>query len=235
MDASVTRFHDMDFILIPGGATLIGSSAECPYPFDMFHGFPSQTVDIASFYLAKYPVTNLDFMRFAAENPSFEFRCEPGTEEEPVVELDFQTVKSFCDWAGVRLPSELEWEKAARGPKGFTYPWGDEFLPNACCCHCTSPCKVGLHPLDVSGYGCHDMAGNVRELTSSKFLAYPNSPSAGRDIDQSSAYVVRGGCWSDECDELLLTNRSFVELQQRDRRVGFRCVLDYPIQTPAPG
>lgn len=154
----------MDFILIPEGKALIGSDSERPHPFDMFCGFPTQIIDIPAFYLGKYPVTNRDFMRFAVDNPSCDFRCQPGAEELPVVGLDYKMIQSFCGWAGLRLPTEFEWEKAARGPLSFKYPWGDDFPPNACCCECPSPCKVGGHPVDVSAYGCHDTAGNVREL-----------------------------------------------------------------------
>ena len=105
-------------------------------------------------------------------------------QNHPVTCVSWHDAQAFCKWAGVRLPSEAEWEKAARGTDGRLYPWGDAAPTNE---HCNFGMKVGdttpvgSYPKGASPYGLLDAAGNVLEWTSSKFAAYPYAVGDGRE------------------------------------------------------
>ena len=137
--------------------------------------------------------------------------------DHPVVGVSYYEAEAYAKWVGKRLPTEHEWEKAARGTDGRRFPWGDEFDKKKCNNvesrnQATSP--VSKYPQGVSPYGCFDMAGNVWEWCASWYCENP------------SARVVRGGCWFDEQKFLRTSYRNYLNPAFRNATVGFRLVQD---------
>jgi formylglycine-generating enzyme required for sulfatase activity len=180
----------------PGAANLLAQSFG--YHLSWFAGeVPQATVEVEAFAIDLCPVTNLEYQEFcvATGHPRPRFwhgpSPPPGMLDHPVVDVNRVDAEQYAAWIGKRLPTELEWEKAARGTQGQMFPWGNEFDPDACCWNPerapldvirTAP--VGSHPSGASPYGVMDMAGNVAEWCA-------DGPSA-------AAGWVKGGCWATE-------------------------------------
>jgi formylglycine-generating enzyme required for sulfatase activity len=136
-------------------------------------------------------------------------------EEHPVVQIAYEDAQAFCQWSGLSIPTEEQWEKAARGEDGRLYPWGNDWRPD-CCHHARGP----RHPVAVddfscgaSPYGVYHMAGNVWEWTISPY-------------EPGSAYqVLRGGAWPHDARYLTTTFRYYALPAYRSDALGFRCVM----------
>jgi formylglycine-generating enzyme required for sulfatase activity len=182
---------------------------------------PAHTVSLDGFWIDKHEVTNAQFAAFLnkegnqeeggatwldldseyclIEQSGGEFRPKPGYADHPVIEVSWYGAKAYAEWVGGRLPSEAEWEYAARGPEGHTYPWGDD--EPTCdlgqyygCSGNTVP--VGSFPDGTSWCGALDMAGNVWEWTRSLYKDYPYDSGDGREsLEGSDPRVVRGGAF----------------------------------------
>jgi len=172
-------------VYVCAGEVTLGSP--CDFDED-----PVRTVRLAPFFMGVHPTTNAEYASFVEATghrpPKHwtEGRAAPGTEDHPVVWLSWFDAAAYAAWAGKRLPTEDEWELAARGTDGREYPWANEFEPGRCNCRAaglnsTSP--VGAFPDGVSPFGCHDMAGNVWEWTDSWYDA------------KQERRVLRGGSW----------------------------------------
>lgn len=153
----------------------------------------------------------------------------------PVTSVTWADADAFCRWSGKRLPSEAEWEKAARGPEGFEYPWGNHWDPkkiNAMSEDPDAPYSAGgSFPSDKSPYGVYDMAGNVAEWVADWYEAYPGAEPSDIKFYGKKQRVVRGGMTSSgHYDSLSVVfraaRRTHLLPQTALIDVGFRCVKD---------
>jgi len=147
----------------------------------------------------------------------------------PHSNLTWMEAYQFCSAQGGRLPTEAEWEYAARGPNGWTYPWGNVFVETAFNNDRRNlePSDVGRFPAGRSWVGAHDLSGNVWEWTSSLYAAYPYDAADGReDITQPGKRVFRGGWLTYQDGGASAAMRFRLEQDGRDWRLGFRCARD---------
>ena len=205
------------------------------------HGFASETprhiVSTDSYFIDKTEVTNQKYAEFVqatdhAPPPHWKSQTFPkGKGNLPVVNVTLKDARAYAAWAGKRLPTEAEWEKAARGSGGRLYPWGDVF-DMGYCHHMrkkeAGPVPVGSKKSGVSPYGCLDMIGNVLEWTTSWFQGYENSkannPQYGNEFK-----VLRGGAWYKlELAPIPTRCASRFPAKPKEKKlsIGFRCVKD---------
>ncbi len=217
IDIQLTKFTLSDMIEIPAGPFRMGSSdAEIEkISNDLAHGElspdaqwfmaerPQHEARVEKFYIDKYEITHAQYEKFVlATGRSIPRHWEGGTypegkEDHPVVYVSWEDADAYCTWAGKRLPTETEWEKAARGTDGLIWPWGDTFDVTKCNVESwegSGSRPVGSYPGGVSPYGVYDMAGNVWEWTNSWYDAYPGSTYTNTEFGQKLR-VLRGGSW----------------------------------------
>jgi formylglycine-generating enzyme required for sulfatase activity len=220
-----------DFMVeIPAGPFTLGNDNSDP------NEAPAQEMDLPAFMIDAFEVTNGDFAIFAEATSYVTYREQEGSpqnwrsayaegkDNHPVVFVTFEDVQAFCQWAGKRLPTEFEWEKAARGPEGLLYPWGNEYDPtmlNGKDSGLRGTTAVGSYP--PNGYDLFDMAGNIKEWVDSPYVAYPGSDY--QDSHYSPDFRgIRGGGWFDEAEYVLTTNRNGGDPKiTANDDIGFRC------------
>ena len=214
-------------IAIPAGDFTMGSDVEDERP--------PHTVFVDAFEVDKLEVTNQDFERFVTEtgyvtdaekagDTSWRYYAKDKP-QHPVVKVTWNDAIDYCGWAGKRLPTEAEWEKAARGADERSYPWGNQWdaaRANAKEAGNRGTTAVGSFPAGASPYGVLDMAGNVSEWTTDWFKAYPGgdfySPYFGEKYR-----VIRGGGWFSDQNLVRTTERSASAVELANDDVGFRC------------
>jgi formylglycine-generating enzyme required for sulfatase activity len=201
---------ELEFSKVPAGEFWMGADL-AGNEEDAYLGQPQHRFFLPEFWISRTPVTQAHYQAYVegtrANTPDLweGGKPLPGMEQHPVVSVSWQDARRYCAWMTettgqvYRLPTEAEWEKAARGIDGRTFPWGDAWDPS--CCNtsesgldATTP--VGSYPHGASPYGVLDMAGNVWEWTSSARADYPYDAGDGRESDDDSADVrriVRGG------------------------------------------
>ena len=231
----------MEFVRVPAGAFRMGSDPQKDKHAVLYEQ-PQHIVTLDEYLIGKYPVTNRQYQAFvqAAGRKAPEYwksnTIPPGKENHPVVKVSWQDAADFCAWAAkvsgarVRLPSEAEWEKAARGTDGRIYPWGDQ-SPDALRCNFNQNVKdttpVGKYsPLNDSPYGCADMAGNVYDWVADWLdnSYYGKSPASNPVGPVSGQYrVLRGGSWLYDDSYLRSAYRYSSDPANSYFDTGFRC------------
>ena len=225
----------IEWCAVAGGPFAMGSDPRAAYPPDPDEA-PRQVVDTGAFRLAREPVSNADyasFVRSTGHPPPCSWPSgEPpgGSDAVPVTYVTWDDARAYCAWAGGRLPTEVEWERAAIGGDGRLWPWGDE-LPSAeravFAAGIGAPAPLGGRAAGVSPSGALDLAGNVLEWVSTAYRPYPYDAGDGReDPDASGARVARGGSFIHGPGELRCTARHALGRWAADPYVGFRVAAD---------
>jgi formylglycine-generating enzyme required for sulfatase activity len=219
-------------VYVPGDNFVIGGGSDL------------HTIYVDPFYIDKYEVTNVLYQLCVSSGS-----CEPPQSassqthpkyygnlefnEYPVINISWSMARQYCEWRGARLPSEAEWEKAARSPDGRTYPWGEEAacsfanysdVAGVCVGDVTA---VGTYKDGQSLYGAFDMSGNVAEWVNSLYWTYPYMPADGREAtDTPGLRIVRGGSWFSPFSEITTYYRFGIDPSAYDPYTGFRCAHD---------
>ena len=225
-------------VLIPAGEFIMGFDDRMP------DEGPQHKVYLDSYWIDEYEVTNAQYKKFIdatkRRSPAhFRNRTYPtGKADHPVTEVTWYDADAYCTWAGKRLPTDQEWEKAARGTDGRMFPWGNEFDVNKA----NTPQRwemlkqegdtmpVGSFPEGISPYGLYDMSGNVWEWTSSWYKAYPGNTHASENYGEQYK-TLKGGSWWDcsfyKCGmSAPVFNRAFFIRGTHNKSFGFRCAKD---------
>jgi len=271
-----TRQNSIDeavAVYVPAGTFVMGSDddEDLVYPAG-----PKHTVAVDAFWIYQHEVTNAQFRKFVAETGYTTSREEAGKswvfqdgdwgwvsganwaapqgpgsdldglDDHPAVHVSWFDAAVYCAWAGGRLPTEAEWEKAARGEDGRTYPWGENAPSgkrvNFCDLNCESiganlaaddgyalTAPVGIYPDGASPFGVFNMAGNVYEWVGDwyEYDYYETSPDVNpTGPERGDRRVVRGGCWAGQPKILTAWFRKAEFPDFSSDTYGFRCVLE---------
>jgi len=251
------RLREDNWVTIPAGSFLMGAQkknrSEPNYdPEAQERESPVHEVELKAYQLGRYPVTVEDYQRFMEDDGyqnerwwkagGFGQRSEPGRWEEqsehpnrPVVGVSWYEAAAYCAWAGVRLPTEAEWERAARGTEGWEYPWGheppDPSRANYRETKVGRPSPVGLFPLGATPEGIQDLAGNVWEWIADWYAPdyYGKSPRENpQGPRRGEGRVVRGGCWFVGSRVLRAAYRYWDVPEDRYDVQSFRCAREIP-------
>ncbi len=241
-------------LLVPAGWFLMGTSDADIVEMQNKFGWnpkwfadetPQHPVFLDAYYMDETPVTNVEYKRFLDAHPQ---RAAPpdwdrlfrtfvaGQADHPVVAVSWDDANDYARWAGKRLPTEAEWEKAAVGPTVASasrrYPWGSEFDVARCNSKMSNTggttSVVRYAPQGKSPYGILDLAGNVWEWCVDWYVAnyYYVSPTHNPHGPESGDWrVLRGGAWDTTPDYVRAANRDYIVPEVGYAAVGFRCVL----------
>lgn len=260
--ASAAPTAAVDEVYVPAGPYARGCSADTsPVRCDL-DARPINLVHVDAFYIDRMEVSNADYAACVAagacppplavsSNTRDDYTTNPAYANYPVVQVDWGRAAAYCSWRGQRLPTEAEWEKAARGTDRRWFPWGNEIpdcsmaniahLDNSPCFGDTTP--VDAYPEGASPYGAINMAGNVREWVSDLYesRAYITAPyynPQGPERTDKGEHLVRGGSWADHIDG---ASNTWARTDEKGiyhmEAIGFRCArtaLDMPVPTPMP-
>ncbi|MBI4489945.1 MAG: formylglycine-generating enzyme family protein [Deltaproteobacteria bacterium] len=194
---------------------------------------PGRSIYLDAFYIDKHEVTNALYRRFMEATgrgaPEYWNNNNHNTPNQPVVGVSRHDAEAYCKWAVKRLPTKAEWEKAARGTDGRTYPWGEQWdssRANSAESKLGRAAPVGSYPNGVSPYGVHDMAGNVWEWVADWYDEnyYQRSPDRNpKGLDSGQLCVLRGGSWLSIVWNLRASSSNRTFPTGRNFITGFRC------------
>ncbi len=235
-------------VLVAAGSFLMGHLSGVDIPV---YETPQHPVNLPPFQMGKYPVTIAQYAEFVrrtgrpAPPRAGWFGEKPPRDRlnHPVVAVSWFDALAYCRWLTAqtgrvyRLPTEAEWEKAARGPDGRPFPWGPTWKAARCRHAAAQTAPVNARPAGQSPYGCYDMLGNVWEWVSTLWgdnwqtpaFAYPYRPDDGREnlqADETFFRLFRGGAFDMPAADLRLGLRRWYAPAHADKRRGFRVVLD---------
>jgi formylglycine-generating enzyme required for sulfatase activity len=211
---------------VPGGEFVMGRDDGDEYER------PAHRVTVKPFFIDFYEVTREDYKKCVDEQ-----KCPPpqgwtngsypeGTARQPVTGVTWDVANAYAQWAGKRLPSEEEWEFAARGTDGRRYPWGNDWKPGYANANGVGKglAKVGEYT-GASPFGAFDMVGNAWEWTASKLTAYSGGSVRGQL--SGDVRVIRGGSYDESANEATTTYRGFLKVSgDKYDKTSFRCVRD---------
>jgi len=226
-DTKTTPVPPAGMVFIPAGSYTIGTDTGDEL------ARPAHKVEIAPYFIDVTEVTNADYKAFVDatrrrapegwENGSY----PSGQANWPVTGVSWQDAADYAQWAGKRLPTEAEWEAAARGAEGNLYPWGNVWGEGMANLRTNSVTEVGRFKAGASPFGLLDMIGNVWEWTSDGFSVYPNSPADTSDLlEPGVTYrIIRGGAY-DRKENTEASYRGFIDASKGYPKTGFRCAKD---------
>jgi formylglycine-generating enzyme required for sulfatase activity len=223
-------------VFVPAGEFLMGSNDAWADEDEK----PLRKVFLPAFYIDRCEVSNRRYKEFKKDHV-----YPPGEDDLPVTFVLKHEAEEYCRWAGRRLPTNAEWEKAARGTDGRIYPWGNEFKAGLCNVRATnssgpmaplcklpstnaashSPFKLagGSFPAGASPYGCQDMSGNVWEWVSDIWI---DRNFLGWQQGGEQRGIIRGGAFNYSAFEARASHQGFEGLKATCHDVGFRCAMD---------
>lgn len=224
-------------VLIPAGYFQMGSTS------GQRSEAPEHPVLLDAFYIQRFEVSNADYQacaaagacppaRLARSFTRLEYRDSPEFAGYPVIGVTWDDAQAYCQWAGLRLPTEAEWEYAASGPENFIWPWGNTFdlARSAAGSRDTQP--VDAHPDGASPFGVYNLAGNVEEWVADVYVIdfYAASPPHNPLGDGTGYFrLFRGGSYGDGDRALYTTSRRSVKARNFSNvDLGFRCARSAP-------
>ena len=230
--ATQTRPGDgMVMVYVPEGSFLMGSADGDLDAYDS--EFPQHQVTLDAFWLDQTEVTNGQYERCVADGEcraNVDYGSDFSGENQPVVGVSWDDAADYCAWAGGQLPTEAQWEYAARGPESLTYPWGDS-APDLTLLNYDwnvgRTTDVGSYPAGASWVGVLDMAGNVYEWVADWYDAdyYDSSPVANPAGPTSGeTKVLRGGSWRADARSVRGAYRLVISASVQNY-IGFRCLV----------
>jgi len=238
----ITDTHGVPLVLIPKGSFLMGSSALVGGDSSNEDERPVRVVYLDNYYIDQYEITNKRYGECVEDGVCVppakkdvpnrvDYFGNPDYENFPVVFVSWYDAQIYCEWRGARLPTEAEWERAARGDDGRIFSWGDQeplcSLVNFDSC-VGDTTEVGSYLHGRSYYGVYDMAGNVYEWVFDWYNPYDENETTNPTGPKRGLYrIMRGGSWSSTMDGLRSANRNYNNPDYRDDRTGFRCALSY--------
>ena len=244
---TISEIDGKVMVLIPAGEFIMGTDRTDPENTHLKIGtvkplyldqHPERKVHLDAFYIDQYEVTNREYQKFIDATQFHELpghwedgKFPEGKDRHPVTNVTWREALTYALWAGKRLPTEEQWEKAARGTDGRLFPWGNDYKKgwaNVGVDGAKAPVKGGSFPKDVSPYNVYDMAGNTMEWTLSWYRAYPGNDYRFKKFGRQFKVLrgngfQKGGHYFLEAYRFIFY-RTEANPDEYFENVGFRCV-----------
>ena len=230
----IEELPEFDHSMVPiPSCEIVQGSDPCRDPDARPEEQPRRTLWLEAFFIDRYPVTAKQFHAFLTHTrhhmPNTWFTHNDPVERpnHPVVLVSWHDAAAYAAWAGKRLPTEAEWEHAARGSRGALFPWGEEPPTQdlAHFGHHTTPCPVSAHPRGASPYGVHDMAGNCMEWVQDWYARETYTQSSPNGPEHGERKVLKGGSFCHDTLALRCASRGRLEPGKRRLNHSFRCAF----------